>query len=223
MKARIVVFLSLVAIPVALTAGYGDSASIPQWIKGNAGLWSEGTISDSEFVNSLQYLLGAGILELPITEARAASSPISDEDTAQSFVVHFSQGPFAEPVSIYSYSLYQQKSRTTQDTSLAYTKNLERVPSFHLQSLPSPDKQPVYEIVERYLDHQYSIPDFFVDVEILTGTGDVLQTWKYEKCKVVDYWVYSNTSKTQYNFSSTDGIEIRDDLLLSCVSQRLEV
>lgn len=102
--------------------GGGDQVGIPQWIKGNAGLWSEGTISDSEFVNSLQYLLGAGILELPITEARAASSPVSDEDTAQSFVVHFSRGPFAEPVSIYSYSLYGQLSKTTQDTSLDYNK-----------------------------------------------------------------------------------------------------
>ena len=161
MKARIAVFLSLVAIPVALTAGYGDSASIPQWIKGNAGLWSEGTISDSEFVNSLQYLLGAGILELPIIEARATTSLVSDEDAAQSFVVHFSQGPFDEPVSIYSYSLYVQRSRSTQDMSLSYTQRAENVPSFYLESLPSHDKQPVYEVVERYLDHQYSIPDFF--------------------------------------------------------------
>lgn len=92
-----------------------------------------------------------------------------------------------------------------------------------MNSLPSPDKQPVYEVVERYLDHQYAIPDFFVDVEILTGNGDVLQTWKYEKCKIVDYVVYNNTSKTQYNFSGTDGIEIRDRMVLSCSSQRLEV
>lgn len=223
MKARIAVFLSLAAVPAVLAAGYGDSAGIPQWIKGNAGLWSEGVISDSEFVNSLQYLLGAGILELPITEARAATSPISDEDSAQSFVVHFSWGPFDEPVSIYSYSLYWQMSRTTQDTSLDRQKHAENVPSFTLYSLPSPDKQPVYEVVERYLDHQYAIPDFFVDVEILTGSGDVLQTWKYEKCKIVDYWVYSNTDKTRYNFSDTDGIEIRDGMTLSCVSQRLEV
>lgn len=206
-----------------MVAGYGDSAGIPQWIKGNAGLWSEGVISDSEFVNSLQYLLGAGILELPITEARAATSPVSDEDSAQSFVVHFSWGPFDEPVSIYSYSLYWQMSRTTQDTSLDINKYAEKVPSFTLYSLPSHDKQPVYEVVERYLDHQYSIQDFFVDVEILTGSGDILQTWKYEKCKIVDYWVYSNTDKTKYNFSGTDGIEIRDGMTLSCVSQRLEV
>ena len=206
-----------------MLGGGGDQVGIPQWIKGNAGLWSEGTISDSEFVNSLQYLLGAGILELPITEARAATSPVSDEDTAQSFVVHFSRGPFAEPVSIYSYSLYGQLSKTTQDTSLDRSQYGEKVPSFRLNSLPSPDKQPVYEVVERYLDHQYAIPDFFVDVEILTGNGDVLQTWKYEKCKIVDYVVYNNTSKTQYNFSGTDGIEIRDEMVLSCVSQRLEV
>lgn len=208
-----------------MAAAYGDSVDggIPQWIKTNAGLWSEGVISDSDFANSMQYLLSAGIPELPIPEVRAADGRASDAETAQSLVVHFSQGPFDKKVSIYSYSLYYQRSRTTQDTSLASTQYAENVPSFSLRSLPSSDKRPVYDVVERYLDHQYDIADFFVDVEIVSGSGEVLQTWQYERCKIVDYEVYPNTDKTQYSFSGDDRMEIRDSMVLSCFTQRLDV
>ena len=215
--------LAFAAVPAVLAVGYGDSAGIPQWIKGNAGLWSEGAISDSEFVHSLQYLVSEGILEIPISEVHATGSQLSDSETAQSFVVHFSQGPFQEPVSIYSYSLYVQRSRSTQDMSLSYAQRAENVPSFSLHSLPSRDKQPVYDVAERYLDHQYGIADFFVDVEIMSGDGSVLQTWKYEECRISDYWLYHNTDKTEYNFSGDDGIEMRDWTVLSCQTQRLEV
>ena len=222
-KLKIITLLALAAGPAVLVAGHGEQVGIPQWIRGNAGLWSEGIISDAEFVSSMQYLVGAGVLKLPITEARAAGGPVDDTETAQSFVVHFSQGPFAEKVSIYSYSLYSQMSRTTQDQSLDYTKYAENVPSFALDSLISADKQPVYVAVERYLDHQHDIADFLVDVEIMSGNGEVLQTWEYEKCGIVDYWVYTNTDKTEYNFSGADRMEIRDRMVVSCFDQRLNI
>ena len=222
-KLKIIMLAALAAGPAVLVAGHGEQAGIPQWIRGNAGLWSDGIISDSEFVSSMQYLVGAGVLEIPITEARATGGPITDAERAQSFVVHFSQGPFDEKVSIYSYSLYSQISRTTQDQSLDYTKRLEYVPSFTLHSLISADKQPVYVVAERYLDHHHDIADFFVDVEIMSGDGRVLQTWEYEKCSIVDYLVYTNTDKTKYNFSGADQMEIRDRMMVSCSDQRLNI
>jgi len=42
--------------------GSESSAFVPSWIKDTAGWWAEGLVSDSEFVNGLQYLISQGII-----------------------------------------------------------------------------------------------------------------------------------------------------------------
>ncbi len=39
-----------------------SETKIPEWIKNNAGWWSEGLIADSEFVSGIQYLITKGIM-----------------------------------------------------------------------------------------------------------------------------------------------------------------
>jgi len=39
-----------------------SSAFVPPWIKDNAGWWAEGLVSDSEFVNAIQFLISQGII-----------------------------------------------------------------------------------------------------------------------------------------------------------------
>jgi len=39
---------------------------IPSWIKNNAKWWSQGTISDSEYVSNIQYLVSQKIIDIPI-------------------------------------------------------------------------------------------------------------------------------------------------------------
>ena len=38
--------------------------SVPEWFKVNALLWSEGIISDSEFVNSIEFLINNKIIRI---------------------------------------------------------------------------------------------------------------------------------------------------------------
>ena len=40
---------------------------IPNWIKNNAKWWSEGTLSDQDFIKGIQYLIQNGIMEIPPT------------------------------------------------------------------------------------------------------------------------------------------------------------
>jgi hypothetical protein len=40
------------------------SITIPPWIKNNAKWWSDGTITDSDFVQGIQYLITNGIIKL---------------------------------------------------------------------------------------------------------------------------------------------------------------
>lgn len=41
-----------------------DSLEIPKWIRDNAKWWSEGLISDQDYINGLQYLIKEGILKV---------------------------------------------------------------------------------------------------------------------------------------------------------------
>ena len=47
-------------------------ASIPDWIKNNAGWWSDGLIDDASFVSGIQWLISSGIVSVPPTEQGAA-------------------------------------------------------------------------------------------------------------------------------------------------------
>jgi hypothetical protein len=38
--------------------------TIPSWIKGIAGFWSKGLLKDSEYFNTLQYLLDHGVIKI---------------------------------------------------------------------------------------------------------------------------------------------------------------
>ncbi len=37
---------------------------IPEWIKNTAGWWSDGAVSDSEFVDALQFLIDEEVLQI---------------------------------------------------------------------------------------------------------------------------------------------------------------
>ena len=48
-------------------------ASIPVWVKNNAGWWAEGQIDDSSFLQGIQYLIKEGIMVIPPTETSESS------------------------------------------------------------------------------------------------------------------------------------------------------
>jgi len=65
----IVGFLLGSSIPL-LSLTYAESESlIPEWIKNTARFWVEGNVSDSEFINALQYMIKNGIIEIPEDES----------------------------------------------------------------------------------------------------------------------------------------------------------
>ena len=44
-------------------------ATIPDWIKNNAGWWAAGSIDDDSFLNGISYLIQNGIIVIPPTDA----------------------------------------------------------------------------------------------------------------------------------------------------------
>jgi len=51
----------VVTFPLAASA---QSDSVPAWIKNTAGWWADDQISETEFVNSMEYLIDSGIIDV---------------------------------------------------------------------------------------------------------------------------------------------------------------
>ena len=45
-------------------SGTSDAGTVPAWVKNNAGWWSQGAITDADFVNGIQFLIEAGLIQI---------------------------------------------------------------------------------------------------------------------------------------------------------------
>ncbi len=206
---------------VSSLGAYAESSNVPDWVKNNAAWWADGQIGESDFINSMQYLVGQGILEIPISEISATSISLSESETAQSFVVHYSGGDyFKDSLSIFSYSQFFHISDTVNSGDASKFRSS---PTFLLRSLPSLDKAPVYDLVNKYVNAGQTPTMFDVSVDILSGNGSIIQTWDYRKCAIVDYATYVNDDKDEYPFGNHDKAEIRDVLVIECGGFSLKV
>ncbi len=199
---------------VSSLGAYAESSSIPDWVKNNAAWWASGQIGESDFINSMQYLISNGILEIPITEISATSISLSESETAQSFVVHYSGDDyFKVPLTIFSYSQFFHLSDTVNSGDAS---SFRSSPTFLLRSLPSLDKAPIYDLVNKYVNAGQKPTMFDVGVDVLSGDGSVIQTWEYRKCAIVDYATYVDDDKDGYPFGDQNKAEIRDVLVIEC-------
>ena len=64
-----IIFTAAILIPNA----FAQEATIPSWIKNNAGWWASDQIPDSAFLQGIQYLIKEGIMVIPTTESSESS------------------------------------------------------------------------------------------------------------------------------------------------------
>ena len=79
-----VAVIGLLTSTVSFSNAANDSstASVPSWIQNVAGFWSNGDVSDGEFVNAMTFLVEEGIMDLPnvVSPAEAQTITSSLED-----------------------------------------------------------------------------------------------------------------------------------------------
>ena len=49
---------------------------IPDWVRNNAGWWSEGNISDSDFASGIEFMIKEGIIQVPPTEGEGTGESV---------------------------------------------------------------------------------------------------------------------------------------------------
>ena len=59
-----VMLLLVVSISLVTLVPTAFSESVPDWVKNTAGWWATDAISETEFVNAIQYLISVGIIVL---------------------------------------------------------------------------------------------------------------------------------------------------------------
>ena len=218
-------FVLLIGV-VSLSASASDSA-IPDWIKNNAKWWSEGSISEADYIQSLEYLITNGIINIPIpiTEVLAAQTALTDDERAQFFVVHFSDGLIEKPFTIDTFVAFEATSSRDDGSGLIFSPiyKFEDNAEFVLESTPSIDKQDMYRGIDRWMNKSIIVTPFDVDIDVMSGDGRVIQTWEYRDCEPTAYGTYFQDITNFYQFSGKEEAEIRERVVFSCAGIHLTV
>jgi len=94
--------------------------------------------------------------------------------------------------------------------------------NFLLESVPSKDKKPYYELLKRSIEDkraESSDNRMHVSIDLFSGDGEIIQSLEYRDCKVTEYFVHGVDSKGKIFFTEEDGtVEIREVSKFSCVS-----
>jgi len=213
-------------IGFSITALAADS-SVPDWIKNNAQWWSEDSISEAEYITSLEYLIINGIIQIPIpiTEVTAAETALTDDERAQSFVVTFSDGLINRPFTIDTFVKFEATS-SVEKNSEPFSFPLYKFqddPEFLLESLPSPDKRDMYVGIENWMTSGAGglQQPFDVDIDVISGDGRIIQTWAYKNCEPTAYGTFLQDVVFYYQFVDQDKPEIRERITFLCTGIHL--
>ena len=61
----VVMFGAFVGIPSMTQNVSAESNTVPSWIKNTASFWVDGNVSDTDFLNAMEFLIGEGIIQVP--------------------------------------------------------------------------------------------------------------------------------------------------------------
>ena len=63
-RKTILLFALVAAVATFPLAASAQSDAVPAWVKNTAGWWADDQISETEFVNSMKYLIDSGIIDV---------------------------------------------------------------------------------------------------------------------------------------------------------------
>lgn len=100
-QARVILFVCMLAILLQLVGtnaqksivvNQAEAQLVPEWVKGVAGFWAEGKISESEFLQAIEFLIREGIIKLNTeTEAPTFNNNTQIELSSNTDVMSFNE------------------------------------------------------------------------------------------------------------------------------------
>ena len=226
-KFAVLLSISLIGIIGFSFTAFAENSAIPDWVKNNAKWWSEGSISEADYITSLEYLISNGIInvQVPFAQVTAAQNLLTEDERAQSFSVTFYDGLIPGPVTIDTFTKFEATSSSRNSDSIYATPIyvFEDKPQFLLEGLPSADKQQLYEGIHNWMTQRTILNPFNVDVDVLAGDASVIVTWEFTDCQPVAFGTYLQDFIFYYQFADLERHEIRDRALFECLGADLRV
>ena len=72
---------AITAILLAVSIVSYAYAEVPGWVKNNAGWWADGTISESEFLAGISFLISDGVIQVPSSPSPSPSTITASSET----------------------------------------------------------------------------------------------------------------------------------------------
>jgi len=122
-----IILLDFVPCNDEIQSQYGDTKSVPDWIKNNANWWSENLIGDTDFINGLQYLIEHKIIKID-NKKILGKVPLEDIKFSDSWQVNknlmvFVQSSFFELYGTYGNCVMDGDSKVWKSLLLGLNPN----------------------------------------------------------------------------------------------------
>jgi len=122
-----IILLDFVPCNDEIQSQYGDTKSVPDWIKNNAIWWSENLIGDTDFINGLQYLIEHKIIKID-NKKILGKVPLEDIIFSSSWhidknILAFAQSAFFEIYGVYGKCLMENGNQVWESLLLGLNPN----------------------------------------------------------------------------------------------------
>lgn len=149
---------------------------------------------------------------------------ISPKNTqAKQIIVEFSGGALENTIPSYSFSKFTPIKQVRNLPIFVPGYTIDDKPGFSLQSLPSKDKEELYVGISKYILPGKDPEPFDVSVHLVSGSGEIIQTWKYSKCSVTNYSTFFIDNFLFFKFKQTFDSEIRDKTNFDCTGLEFDL
>jgi len=162
-------------------------------------------ISKNVILILLVAILGMSMLSTAtyLGEVFGKGTNLDENDYATNFVVKFINHEGKE-ITFYTFS------------KIGFVRSNEI--KFQLESLPSKDKEPYYELISKSMKST-TTARFDVAIDLMAADGYIIETLNYKKCLVESYFVHVNDSKGKFSFLEGENskLEIREITKFACL------
>jgi len=145
--------------------------------------------------------------------------PVEKGDYVKHIVVRASNGEIPQEIVSTTFSKFVPFTDASETYVNIFPDNpFDGKPQFVLEALPSKDKANFYEsVIERYINPGKRPEPFDVSIDLVTGDGTVIQTWKYVECDVTDYENYLTELLLITKFHPDFNSEYRERSTFNCI------